>query len=109
MFTCCRSTGGRRPHRAQQILWYCRSRPTNRRYRGQGWGICPAYEKNRCGRVIEPLQSAALAQVISALASDRAETIAMGQQARVMLEAQFTRQKAFERWREVFERLARDP
>jgi colanic acid biosynthesis glycosyl transferase WcaI len=58
-------------------------------------------EKWHCGRAIEPGQTAELADAISTLAQDKARCVEMGQQSRRMLEAEFTRQRAYERWSDV--------
>lgn len=60
----------------------------------------------QCGLVVEPHQPQDLAQAISTLAADRAECADMGKRARDMLDAEYTRQQAFERWREVFEQIS---
>lgn len=52
-----------------------------------------------CGCVVEPGDGAGLARAIRQLAGDAALCAAMGRQARAMLEAHFTRELAFERWR----------
>lgn len=59
----------------------------------------------RCGLVVEPHRPQDLAQAISTLAADRAECAEMGVRARHMLEAEFTRQQAFERWQKVFDHI----
>jgi colanic acid biosynthesis glycosyl transferase WcaI len=64
-------------------------------------------EEYQCGLVIEPGQTAELAEVILALSEDAVQCSKMGKQSRIMLEADFTRQKAFERWREVLDQIGR--
>jgi colanic acid biosynthesis glycosyl transferase WcaI len=58
-----------------------------------------------CGIVIEPGDSDRLAEAIGALADDPAQAAAMGSRARAMLEAQFTRQHAIERWQDLIAQI----
>jgi colanic acid biosynthesis glycosyl transferase WcaI len=57
-----------------------------------------------CGMAIPPGQAVQLAMALRRLQSDSAAVTAMGQRARHMLDALFTRKNAFERWRQLFER-----
>ena len=56
-----------------------------------------------CGLVIEPGQSNALAEAIVRLSTDAQSLATMGARARAMLDAQFTRRQALDRWREVLD------
>jgi colanic acid biosynthesis glycosyl transferase WcaI len=58
-----------------------------------------------CGLAIAPGQAAQLAAALRRLKRDPAALAAMGQQARRMLDRLFTRKSAFERWRQLFERV----
>jgi hypothetical protein len=55
--------------------------------------------------VVEPGNVDGLTQALVQLASDVRGTAAMGARARAMLEAQFTRRHAFERWRDVLDHI----
>jgi colanic acid biosynthesis glycosyl transferase WcaI len=70
--------------------------------------FAPLIERHHCGLVVEPGQSVALAEAIFTLSEDSARCVMMGGRTRSMLEAEFTRSKAFERWREVLDRVDRD-
>jgi glycosyltransferase involved in cell wall biosynthesis len=70
--------------------------------------LAPLIEGHRCGLVIEPGRPAELAQAISALANDAVRCAEMGRRARRMLDAEFTRQTAFERWRALLDRVERE-
>ena len=61
--------------------------------------------EHKCGVVIEPGQADALADAIARLSSDPQSLAAMGEHARAMLDAHFTRRQAFERWRDVLDRV----
>jgi glycosyltransferase involved in cell wall biosynthesis len=63
--------------------------------------------EHRCGVVIEPGDAQALAGTLRRLAQEPQSVAAMGCRARAMLDAHFTRQQAFERWRDLLERLDR--
>jgi len=67
--------------------------------------IARLVETYRCGIVIEPGNSDELVKAISHLSSDIEGTAAMGRQARAMLEAQFTRRRAFQRWDAVIDQI----
>jgi glycosyltransferase involved in cell wall biosynthesis len=60
-----------------------------------------------CGVVIEPGDAAALVQAVRNLAGNPAACEEMGLRARKMLETDFTRQKAFERWDRLLDELER--
>jgi glycosyltransferase involved in cell wall biosynthesis len=68
--------------------------------------IARLVEQYACGVVIEPGQGDALAETLMRLSADAEETAAMGRRARAMLDAQFTRRRAFEQWLGVFEHIA---
>jgi glycosyltransferase involved in cell wall biosynthesis len=53
------------------------------------------------GAVIEPGDGPGLARTIRSLAADRAECAAMGRRARALLDAKFTKDHAFARWRSL--------
>jgi colanic acid biosynthesis glycosyl transferase WcaI len=54
-----------------------------------------------CGVVVEPGNADAMATAIIQLASSDTKRIQMGRRARAMLEAEFARRHAFDRWRQV--------
>jgi glycosyltransferase involved in cell wall biosynthesis len=58
-----------------------------------------------CGVVVEPGDATALIRTILDLAANPAACREMGRRARTMLEANFTRQKAFERWEQLIRQL----
>jgi glycosyltransferase involved in cell wall biosynthesis len=60
---------------------------------------------NDCGYVIAPGDSQALAALLMRLADGEADLAAMGRRARAMLEAQFSRRMALERWRRLIESI----
>lgn len=62
-------------------------------------------QEHACGVVIAPGDAVALACTLSRLSNDPGSLAEMGARARKMLEAQFTRQKGFERWRELLNAL----
>jgi glycosyltransferase involved in cell wall biosynthesis len=64
--------------------------------------IAQLVRQHACGIVIEPGNSDELAAAILQLSVDSEGRAAMGRRARAMLEAQFTRQHGFERWRAIF-------
>jgi hypothetical protein len=70
--------------------------------------FAPLIAQYRCGMVIEPGRSDVLADTISDLSNNSAQCFAMGERARVMLEAEFPRRKAFELWRGVIDRVVSD-
>ena len=67
--------------------------------------IARLIQEHNCGLVIEPGQAEALAQTITHLSSDPRSLAAMGQRARAMLEANFSRRQALNRWRDVLDRV----
>jgi glycosyltransferase involved in cell wall biosynthesis len=69
--------------------------------------FAPLIDGHHCGLVIEPGQTVALAEAISALSEDSVQCAIMGERARKMLEAEFTRHRAFERWRELLDHVER--
>ena len=58
-----------------------------------------------CGIVIAPGDAGGLAEALRRLADDPADVEAMGGRSRAMLEAQFTRRHAVERWRALIEHI----
>jgi glycosyltransferase involved in cell wall biosynthesis len=69
---------------------------------GEIAGLVRRYE---CGVVVESGEGDDLAAELSGLADDPAQVAAMGSRARQMLEANFTRRQAFERWRSVLDAI----
>jgi colanic acid biosynthesis glycosyl transferase WcaI len=67
--------------------------------------IARLVDANHCGIVVEPGNSDALVKAIVRLSNDTEERASMGRRARVMLEAQFTRRHAFERWQSILDRI----
>jgi colanic acid biosynthesis glycosyl transferase WcaI len=67
--------------------------------------IARLVETYDCGIVVEPGDSAGLVKAIVRLSSDIEAAAAMGRRARAMLEVQFTRHRAFERWKAVIDRI----
>lgn len=67
--------------------------------------IARLVHKFECGLVIEPGNADALVEALLRLSCDAELTAAMGRRAREMLDAHFTRQKAFERWQKVLEAI----
>ena len=59
----------------------------------------------RCGLVIEPGDAEGLAEALVALSQDRPRGQAMGQNARAMLESNFTRRQALERWTTLLRKI----
>jgi glycosyltransferase involved in cell wall biosynthesis len=59
--------------------------------------------KHRCGLVVEPGAGEVMAACVRDLAQDRGRVLEMGVRARAMLDGNFTRRHAFERWRHVLE------
>ena len=62
-------------------------------------------EQYQCGIVVEPGNADALADSIRQLAKDIALRANMGRQARAMLEANFTRKQALQRWRSLIQHI----
>jgi glycosyltransferase involved in cell wall biosynthesis len=65
-------------------------------------------EKWTCGLVIEPGRGEDLSRAISELSVDHERCATMGRRAREMLEAEFTRRRAFDRWDSVLARARTD-
>lgn len=65
--------------------------------------------KHDCGVVIAPGDAFGLAGALRRLARDSRTVRDMGARARQMLDARFSRQKAFERWRGLLDQLERAP
>jgi glycosyltransferase involved in cell wall biosynthesis len=64
-------------------------------------------ERYQCGIVVEPGNVQALVESILQLSNDTASCAQMGQRARTMLQANFTRQQALERWRLLIQQVGR--
>ena len=64
-------------------------------------------ERYQCGVVVEPGNVQALVESILQLSNDTASCAQMGQRARTMLQANFTRQQALERWRLLIQQVGR--
>lgn len=62
-------------------------------------------DEHGCGVVIEPGDADTLTGTLLRFASDPAALAEMGRRARKMLDAHFTRQKGFERWRQLLDQL----
>jgi glycosyltransferase involved in cell wall biosynthesis len=58
-----------------------------------------------CGVVVEPGDADGLAALVTRLASDPSSLAVMGSRARQMLDAAFTRDLAFQRWRAVLDSI----
>lgn len=71
----------------------------------KGGEIAQLVEQHACGFAVEPGNSDAFVATILALSSDAQRSAAMGERARAMLDAHFTRRQAFERWCAVLENL----
>ena len=71
---------------------------------GEIANLVKAYD---CGVVVEPGNSDELVKVITDLSSNVTAREMMGRRARAMLEANFTRQRAFQNWSRVVDRVAR--
>ena len=61
--------------------------------------IADLVRRHQCGIVVGPGEAAALAAAIAELSASPERVAAMGQRARQMLDANFTRRRAFDRWR----------
>jgi glycosyltransferase involved in cell wall biosynthesis len=59
-----------------------------------------------CGIVVAPGDADTLARELRELSENLARVAQMGQRARAMLEASFTRRHAFARWRELLDTIA---
>ena len=62
-------------------------------------------QEHGCGVVIEPGDAGALVGALLRMASEPGAITEMGMRARKMLDAHFTRQKAFERWCRLLDQL----
>jgi colanic acid biosynthesis glycosyl transferase WcaI len=62
-------------------------------------------QEHACGVVIAPSDAGALACTLLRLSSDSGALTEKGMRARKMLESHFTRQKGFERWRQLLDAL----
>ena len=67
--------------------------------------IARLVESYNCGGVIAPGNSDALTDLIIRLSTDAETSVAMGRRARAMLEAKFTRRRAFVRWKDVLDHI----
>ena len=67
--------------------------------------IARLVQQHKCGLVIEPGHFDALATALVRLSTDRSSLAAMGLRARAVLDAQFTRRQAIDRWRNVLDQL----
>jgi colanic acid biosynthesis glycosyl transferase WcaI len=68
--------------------------------------IARLVEQHACGLVIKPGNADALAESLMLLSTDNERVAAMGRRARAMLEAHFTRQRAFAQWRQALDDIA---
>jgi colanic acid biosynthesis glycosyl transferase WcaI len=62
-------------------------------------------QRHKCGYVIEPGDSVALADLLKRLATDSSALPSMGAAARKMLDAHFSRQQAFEKWQRLLNQV----
>jgi hypothetical protein len=62
------------------------------------WRNRAAHTEHNCGLVIESGQADALAEAITRLSNVPQSLVAMGERARAMVEAHFTRHQALDRW-----------
>jgi len=62
-----------------------------------------------CGAVVPPASGGQLAEVLRGWASDPSGVIEMGQRARQMLDAHYTRNQAFAAWERLVEKIASSP
>lgn len=67
--------------------------------------VATLVRQHRCGCVVEPGDSAALADALVGLATDDEACAAMGRHARAMLDAQFTRRHALDRWHRLLDEI----
>ena len=67
--------------------------------------IARMVQQYQCGVVVEPGNVDALVSTLLQLSTDIRRRTEMGQQARAMLESQFSRRKALERWRRLLEQV----
>jgi colanic acid biosynthesis glycosyl transferase WcaI len=71
--------------------------------------IAGLVRRHDCGIVVEPGEGELLADTLSCLRADPGRLAEMGRRARAMLDARFTRQNAFQRWRSLIEELPKYP
>ncbi len=71
----------------------------------KGGELARLVREHECGVVIAPGDAAALVGALSRLASDPGGRAEMGVRARKMLEARFTQQQGFARWRQLLDAL----
>jgi len=71
--------------------------------------IARLVREHECGFVVAPGDAPALAALLAALAADRGALAGMGARARAMLEAQFTRRQALEKWCRVLDAVGDSP
>jgi glycosyltransferase involved in cell wall biosynthesis len=67
--------------------------------------ISKMVQQYQCGIVVEPKDANTLVDSILQLSNDMALRTKMGQQARAMLDANFTRQEALQRWRSLVQHV----
>ncbi len=67
--------------------------------------IAQLVEQHGCGIIIAPGDAKALADALIQFSGDATRVAEMGQHARAMLEAHFSRRQAFARWRAVLETI----
>lgn len=70
--------------------------------------IAQLIARHDCGKAIAPGDVDGLVDLIAALSRDPRRCAAMGARARQMLDAEFTRRQAFERWQAVLAAIAMD-
>ena len=73
----------------------------------QNGEVARLIQQHRCGLVIEPGNVDALVSALVALSTDAEGRAAMGARARAMLEANFTRRQAMERWRRLLQSVGK--
>jgi glycosyltransferase involved in cell wall biosynthesis len=61
--------------------------------------------RHDCGAVVEPGDAEGLARTIAALAADRPACARMGERARAMLDAHFTRARSLDRWAQLLSKV----
>jgi hypothetical protein len=71
-----------------------------------GGEIAGLVQLHKCGVVIEPGNSDALAAALVSLSADRERIAALGMAARNMIEAHFTRRQAFDLWQGLLSRIS---
>ena len=67
--------------------------------------IAQLVRQHNCGLVIEPGHADELAAVLARLSSDPSSLSTMGARARLMLDTHFTRRQAFDRWRNLLDKV----